>query len=93
MVKLPERYIQFKRKYPGYFWDTENKEVCSLKSGVLKPLRTYKYTGAFYAPFLRYGQKYTKISCKGYQCVFSLMILFDEIERYIDRTADVLYHE
>ena len=93
MVKLPERYVQFKRKYPGYFWDTEKKEVCSLKSGVLKPLKTYKYTGSFYAPYLRYGQEYTKISVKRNEQSYPLMIVFEEIERYIDRTANVLYHE
>lgn len=41
MIVLPLEFVSLKR-YPGYFWNTENKKLYSCKSGVLKPLTLRK---------------------------------------------------
>lgn len=44
MVTLPKRFVAV--KYPGYFWDMQDKVLYSIKiSGVLKPL---KHTKTFF---------------------------------------------
>lgn len=40
-VQLPENFVGVKR-YPGYFYNTEDKQLYSLKSGILKPLKLQK---------------------------------------------------
>ena len=53
MIKFP---VQFRAlpKYPGYFWNVEDKKLYSIKiKGVLKPLKK-KYPNRFnnmYSPF------------------------------------------
>ena len=41
LVTLPEHFVGL-RFYPGYFYNIENKQLYSLKSGILKPLKLQK---------------------------------------------------
>ena len=36
MISLPTEFVS--TKYPGYFWNTKEEKLYSIKSGVLKPL-------------------------------------------------------
>ena len=37
MITFPPEYIKI--KYPGYFWNTQTRQLYSIKSGKLKPLK------------------------------------------------------
>ena len=44
MITLPETFTPLK-KYPGYFWDTKEQQLYSIKKdGELKKLKPRKYT-------------------------------------------------
>ncbi|UTS52152.1 hypothetical protein [Synechococcus phage BUCT-ZZ01] len=88
MVTVPKQYIQFKPRFPGYFWNTETEEVCSIKSGTLKPIKTNVGNGRF-PIFIRKGEKYASISVGGKKHT----IIFKFIKTYIDRKQTVLYHK
>jgi hypothetical protein len=40
MIIFPAEYV--KTKYPGYFWNINTKQLYSIKSGALKPLKLNK---------------------------------------------------
>lgn len=45
MVVLPQEFV--KTRYPGYFWNTKDKQLYSIKvTGVLKPIKFSK--GGFF---------------------------------------------
>ena len=41
MVQFPPEYIQLTR-YPGYYWNTKEKRLFSIKSGILKQIKLEK---------------------------------------------------
>ncbi len=42
MITFPEQFV--KLKHPGYFWNTEEKRLYSIKiGGVLKPMKLHQY--------------------------------------------------
>lgn len=40
MVVLPAEYVM--TRWPGYFWNTVQQRLYSIKSGVLKPMKSHQ---------------------------------------------------
>ena len=69
MIKLPDRFIS--TKYPGYFWDFENKRLYSIKiSGELTPLKLQK--GGYYYPGIGKIPPHYNVSYKGFRRMYTL---------------------
>ena len=69
-IKLPDNLVP--TKFPGYYWDIENKLLYSIKvSGELKPLKLQK---GGYRPhsFVEPLPPHYKVSYKGFQRMYSL---------------------
>ena len=62
MIALPIEYE--KTKYPGYFWNMNDKKLYSIKSGVLKPL-VMQRKGYWYPNTRTYLKRGYYISHKG----------------------------
>ncbi len=83
-IEFPQGFVALK-KYPGYFWNTEEKKLYSMKvDGILKPLRQYVYTDVaarhMFRPRMFIGDKYYTI----YQKSKRKTVIVHEIERYLD---------
>ena len=62
MVRLPEGFL--KTKYPGYFYNYEDTQLYSIKSGILKPLKYYRggfFNGVQHLPGYRISVKSRRI--------------------------------
>lgn len=74
-VKFPEGFTAL--KFPGYFWNREEKRLYSIKvNGVLTPLTVNK---GRYPPWIRQLGKHYQISVKGRRRYIAL----SEIERFL----------
>ena len=87
MVVVPDGFIQFKKRYAGYFWNTDTRAVYTLKGGVLRPLKTQTKTRPW-PRWLQHGEQYVVISVNG----MKRTVPFNMIDKFIDVSATVLHH-